>query len=355
MRREQLALRAKWFERMPRRVEPDRLFLLRQPLRLRPRRDVRERELRVWLQLAVKRAAEHRYLSRRRFLLLERRFTQRLVENRGVLRAVTAEAVERARLNERLEHALVADAQVNAIGEIEQRLERAIRARRDNRIDRRAADVSDCAESEADSLLADDGELVSRLVDIRRQQLEPEVARFVDVLDDAVGVADLRRQQRRHEVGGEVRLEPRGVVRDDRVRDRVRLVESIPAERLELAGDLLDDAAIVTARHRLLDELSQLRADEHRILLAHRLAKHVGFGERDARELLRDAHHLLLVGDDAVSRVEHLAQLGQQIGDRLFDPSSAGSRPCACRRRAGPGASARWTRRDRRICRTSCS
>ena len=77
-------------------------------------------------------------------------------------------------------------------------------------------------------------------------------------------------------------------------------------------------AAIVAARDRLLDELAELLLDQLRVLLADRLAEHVGFGERDAGEHLRDAHHLLLIGDDAVGRLEDRLELGQRVRDRLF-------------------------------------
>ena len=77
-------------------------------------------------------------------------------------------------------------------------------------------------------------------------------------------------------------------------------------------------APVVAARDRLLDELAQLLLDQLRVLLADGLAQHVGFGERDAGQHLRDTHHLLLVGDDAVRRLENRLELGQRVADRLL-------------------------------------
>ncbi len=138
-----------------------------------------------------------------------------------VLGAVTPERVERPRPDEGFEHPLVAEAQVDAPTEIEYGAERPLFSSGQNRIDGRLADVADRPEPEANLLVADDGELIARLVHVRRQDLQAKLARFVDVFHDAVGVADAARQERRHELGGMVRLEIRRVVADDRVGDGV--------------------------------------------------------------------------------------------------------------------------------------
>ena len=60
-------------------------------------------------------AAEERELPDRGFLLLERRFLERAVKDCRVLRAMSAEIVERARGDQRFENALIAEAQIDAI------------------------------------------------------------------------------------------------------------------------------------------------------------------------------------------------------------------------------------------------
>jgi hypothetical protein len=92
----------------------------------------------------------------------------------------------------------------------------------------------------------------------------------------------------------------------------VRLVEAVAAEGLDLRGDLVDDLGREALGDRLGDELAQLLLDELRVLLADGLAQHVGFGERDAASTLRDAHHLFLIGDDAVGRGEDLLEFGER-------------------------------------------
>src|SRR4029079_3385423 len=160
-----------------------------------------------------------------------------------------------------------------------ERRERTFSSSGKNRIDRRPADVAYRAESEADSLFADHRELVAGFVDVGRKHLDADFARLVDELDDAVGIADRRRQERRHELVRIVRLEPRGVIRNDGIRDGMRLIETVAPERLDLTGQLFDDARVVTARHRFLDELAELLANELRVLLADGFTKDVCFGE----------------------------------------------------------------------------
>src|SRR5687767_5111361 len=109
-----------------------------------------------------------------------------------------AEAIECTGVNECLEDALVANAQIDALTEIEDARERLLRACLEHGIDRGASDVPDRAEAETNSAVANDGELVAGLVDIGRQDLQPKLARFGDVLHDAVGIANAAREQRRH-------------------------------------------------------------------------------------------------------------------------------------------------------------
>ena len=124
------------------------------------------------------------------------------------------------------------------------RRERAVfAARGEDRVDRARPTLRIAPSPKRIRFVADDGELVARLVHVGRQHLDAPISRASLMYFTTLSVSPMqRRQQRRHEVGGVVRLEPRRVVRDDRVRDRVRLVEAVAAERLDLARDLLDDA-----------------------------------------------------------------------------------------------------------------
>ena len=170
---EQLAFHAIRLERMAADVEAEDLLLARQPLGFGHRRDVGQHVRRMRLvAVGVRGAAEHRHLPHRLLLLLERRLLHRRVERRPVLRAMTAQPVERARGDERFEHALVARAQIDAVGEVEEALERLLALRGEDRVDRAAAHVADGAEAEANPLLVEHRELVARLVHVGRQHLD---------------------------------------------------------------------------------------------------------------------------------------------------------------------------------------
>ena len=150
--------------------------------------------------------------------------------------------VERAALDERLERALVRDRRVDALGEVPDRLERAVLlARGDDRARRAVADVLHGVEAEAD-LALDDGEVALREVDVGRQHLDPHLVARVDVERHAVLRVHHRRDERRHVLARVVRAQPRRAVRDQRVTRRVRLVEGVVLRLLHVLPELLRDA-----------------------------------------------------------------------------------------------------------------
>src|SRR5574341_870620 len=93
---------------------------------------------------------------------------------------------------------------------------------------------------------------------------------------------------------------------------------------------IVDTAGRLHTKSNLMEELKKIRriiarevqGAPHETLLglnllAHGLAEHVGLGERVARQHVRDPHHLLLVGDDAVGRGEDLLQVGMRVAHLL--------------------------------------
>src|SRR6185437_630749 len=103
------------------------------------------------------------------------------------------------------------------------------------------------------------------------------------------------------------------------VRGGVRLVETVAGELLhqieDVGGLLLRDALL----GRSFDEDGALFRHLLGLLFAHRAPQQVGAAERVAREHLRDLHHLLLVEDDAVGRLQHLLQTRVQVVDGAID------------------------------------
>ena len=117
-----------------------------------------------------------------------------------------------------------------------------------------------------------------------------------------------------------VRLQVRGLVRDERVRRGVRLVEAVAGEELEEGEDVLRVLLGDAVRARPVDEGALLLRHLLGLLLAHRAAEEIGAAERVARERLGDLHHLLLVDDDAVRGARRWSTFGCifSIGWRPF-------------------------------------
>ena len=169
------------------------------------------------------------------------------VPERGVERGehahpARAGRVERAALHERLERPLVQDLRVDALGELPDRLERpALGAHADDRLGRCLAHVLDGVQPEVDDAL-DDGEVLLRRVDVRRQHVDAHLAARVDVEGHAVLRVHHRGDERGHVLLRVVRLEPRRAIRDERVAGRMCLVEGVVLRRLHVLPELLGDA-----------------------------------------------------------------------------------------------------------------
>src|SRR4029453_15498817 len=259
-------------QRMRGDVEADRLALGFQHFLVGPRADVRQRRLRG---LLLERKAK---LRRGLFFGSLRRPLQRLVQAFDELAPRRAEAVERATFDERLHHLLVALGAglafaVGPVGErpvlLPRRAARGNRhggrgypsahafaevseagkwtrrvARRQDRLDRFAADAAYGTETEADRThavlvgLGEHSEVLAALVDVGRQHANAALTALGDVLERLVGVAPLHRQEPGHELFRIVRLQVGGLERDQRVRRRVRLVEAVHGEGLHLIEDL---------------------------------------------------------------------------------------------------------------------
>ncbi len=115
---------------------------------------------------------------------------------------MAAHPVQGARGDQRLDDPLVAQAQINPSGEIGEGLEGLLSTCYNHRFDRSPAHIAHRAKAKANPPVADDRELESRFVHVRRQHLEVQFPGLVDVLDHLVGAADFGGEQRRHEFGG---------------------------------------------------------------------------------------------------------------------------------------------------------
>ena len=247
-------------DRMAGQEQAERLALALQPLRLAPLRKHRDLDRRAFVAGdGTRKAAEEVVLPRgmgARALLAELDRGRQHLGERGARRA---EAVEAAGFQHRLERALARKPEVHAPAEVDEVAERALAlALADDRLDRALADALDRAEAIADRAGPCDGECEARGVHVGRLHVEAEAGAFVDEGDDLVRVLHVAGKHGRHEGLGIMRLQPCGLVREERVGHRVRLVEAVTRELL----DQVEDVAGAGRRHAASDRA----VDEHRPL-----------------------------------------------------------------------------------------
>src|SRR5205085_473111 len=132
---------------------------------------------------------EQRMLTRVPLRLASLRLAIRVVQGGHQLRAVAPEGIARAGVDQRLDHPLVAEPEVDPLAQLYERATGpAGLPPREDRLDRAFAHVLDRAEAKADALVAHHGELEARLVHVGGEDLEPQLARLVDVAHHGVAV-----------------------------------------------------------------------------------------------------------------------------------------------------------------------
>ena len=110
-----------------------------------------------------------------------------------------------------------------------------------------------------------------------------------------------------------IRLQIRGLIRDDGVGGGVRLVEAVAGEFFQQIENLVrlrgGDFVFLGAA---LDELLALLLHFLDLFLAHRAPQDVRRAEREAGQNLRGLHHLLLINQNAVGL------LGNRLEQRML-------------------------------------
>ncbi len=187
--------------------------------------------------------------------------------------AAVAELVEGAALDEAFHGFAVADLVAQAGAEVREALEGpGAFAFLEDLQHGALAEALDGVQAEED-VLPDDREVGCGLVDVGGEDVDVHLAGVADVLGDLVAVLAFDGQQGGHELHGVVRLEPRGLVRDDAVRRGVALVEAVVRERVEQVEQfvplVLGDAVAACA----LDEDLPLAFHLLGVLLTHRAAQ----------------------------------------------------------------------------------
>ena len=245
-----------------------------------------------------------------------------LVDGQQPLARVT-ERVEAARLDERLHRPLVQHRGVDPVAEVVEVDEgAALLALADDELDEALPDVAHGRQAERDGAAARlgidaGGEVGLGDVHVGHQHRDAHLAALVEV-DRRLLQAGLDRGEQAGQVLDRVvRLEVRGLVGDQAVPVRVRLVEGVVGEVLDDVEQVGAERLAVAGGVAPLDELGPLLLHQLALLLAAGLAEVVGLGEGVAGELLGDPHHGLLEDHQAVGVGQQLLGVGVEVLDGL--------------------------------------
>ena len=150
---------------------------------------------------------------------------------------------------------------------------------------------------------------------IRRKDGDAHAARFVNILYDFFRVSGFRSQQRGHKFHGIVRLEPGGLISQERIGAGVGFVESVAGK----LGHEIENAFGLFRRNFMGgaagEEFLALRGHLVAILFAHGAAQDIGFAEGKSGQAIGDLHDLLLIKNDAVGFFQDFLQFRQIVGD----------------------------------------
>ena len=158
-------------------------------------------------------------------------------EHRG---AVAGQAVEGAGGGQALDLPPVEQPRIDALGEIVEAGERPPRlALLDQRLHRLLADALQRAERVARPCSSLDGKVGAAGVDVGRQQVEAGAADVLGEQGELVGLGHVEAHRRGEEFGRVVRLQPGGLVGDQRVAGGMALVEAIAGELVDQVEQLV--------------------------------------------------------------------------------------------------------------------
>ena len=307
-------------ERMAGKIDVERvLFVFEQYLgrKFRQRRHV--------VRLFFVHKVEKRKLTAALLLLFVSREVEHALVARHERRARISEAVERARLYQVFENALVDRARGKSGQHIGYALVRSVLLPLFNEsLHSRFADVLDTAEPETQSAVfrLEHG---ARPVDVGRIYLVTLVAQVGQIFLYLVRIGDAVVYDRGDKLYVVIALEIRRLVREHRISRRVRLVERVFGKVLHFVEDRVCHVLFDPAFERAVDvqffvsvkEYLTVLCHDVGLFLAHRAAKKVRASQRITCKHLHDLHDLFLVHEGAVGHVEYRLERRMLVSYRL--------------------------------------
>src|SRR5438128_1238356 len=136
-----------------------------------------------------------------------------------------------------------------------------LRPRRDDRVDGTLTKALDRGETKPHAFAELDREIELTLVDVGREQRNPSIARFAKIEREFVSVLRFDREERRGEMPRVVRLQIGGLIREQGIGGRMRLIEAV-------AGKVFDELEYL-CRLFFVDAFGPGAVDEGCALLRH--------------------------------------------------------------------------------------
>ena len=235
------------------------------------------------------------------------------------LGAAGAERIERSRVDQRFEgfpiHAR------DAFRKIEDVCKRTVGlAFGDDGIHHIGAESFHAAQAETDVSVLVHGKAGFRFVHVGAQHLDAALLAVVHDFLQLRHVGQLVAQVGRLEFGRIMRFQPAGLVGYPGIAGGVRFVEGVRGELPPVGPDLVQHLLGMAVFYAALDKIGIQALQHVDFFLSHGLAELVGLAFGEARHLLGNPHHLLLVHGYAVGFLQEFAHDRQVEGDLFLAP-----------------------------------
>ena len=220
--------------------------------------------------------------------------------------AVELQGVKRARFDQRFNRPLVQLAAVHTHAKVIQAGEHpTLLACQNHRLNRLLTSAFYSTQPVANLLVRDRLEAVVAPVDVGSLECQAHLDCVFKQSLHFVGVVHLHRHVGAEKFRRVMHLQPGGVIGQERVGSRVRLVEAVACELLHVVKNLIGLLLREAVARRAIPEYLALHRHFVGLFLAHGAAQHVGAAQRIAAQNLRHLHHLLLIHHHAVGVFEN--------------------------------------------------
>ena len=170
-----------------------------------------------------------------------------------------------------------------------------------------------------------DRKAINSTIHIRRQNADPHLTADLDILSHLVRHFYNGCHKCRHKFHRIIIFQKSRLIRNHRIRSRMRFIERILCKIdhliVDLVCNLLRNTICNAARNALcfisVNKVLALFFHDGGFFLGHRTAPQVASSKRVTRQITYDLHNLLLIYDTAICRLQNRLQLRAVILDRI--------------------------------------